>query len=222
MKAVRWFLWVAVCFAVGAGGAFALQPPTDGIPVNAALDLRNRLAKIDQYASEGRCEAVQGQLEGAQAAIDRLPRRTEDRVVQALQSRLDAVASATTDRCRAVRDEQRASEAEEEPTPEETEPTTPPADEEPAPTPEPEPSSPDPGANDGGPDPGSTETPTEPQTPPAEQQPSETESGGGGATVPSGAALRQQVEREARRRLRDAIDRGVRDVRGGLNEVRGR
>lgn len=211
MKALRWILYVAVCFAAGTGIALALEPPTVGIPAATASSLRDRLARIEELAADGRCSGVEGQLEGAQAEVDRLPQRTSDEVVQAIQNRLDEVASAARAQCRAVEAEREADEQLEETTPE-AEPTTPSE-----PEPEPEPSTPDPGAADGGPDPGSGEG--EGSTPPATE--GEPDPGTGGVTIPNGAALRQQLEREARKqerearkRLREALDRSLDEVMG--------
>lgn len=202
MKALRWILYVAVCFAAGTGIALALEPPVVGIPEATASSLRDRLARIDELAADGRCSGVDGQLEGAQAEVDRLPQRTNEEVVQAIQSRLDEVATAARAQCRAIKAERDAADALKETTPE-PEPSTPEQ-----PQPEPEPSTPDPGAGDGGPDPGTGEGTT---TPPAEE---ETDPGTGGVTIPNGAALRQELEREARERLREALDRGLDEVIG--------
>lgn len=209
MKALRWILYVAVCFAAGTGIALALEPPTVGIPAATASSLRDRLARIEELAADGRCSGVEGQLKGAQADVDRLPQRTSDEVVQAIQNRLDEVASAALAQCRQVVAEREAEEQLQETTPE-AEPTTPTE-----PEPQPEPSTPDPGASEGGPDPGTGEG----STPPATEE--EPDPGTGGVTIPNGAALRQQLEREARKqerearkRLREALDRSLDEVMG--------
>lgn len=200
MKALRWIFYCLVCFGAGTGIALAMNPPTVGIPAADAADLRDRLALIEDYAAAGRCGAVDGQLLGAQSTVDKLPQRTNDDVVQAIQNRLDEVRKAAKAQCRAVEAEKKR---------EETEPTTPEEVPEttPAPEPEPEPSSPDPGAGDGGPDPGTGEGET---TPPQDFGDGEDDEGqSGGVPIPNGNALRQELEREARRRLREALDRSL-------------
>jgi hypothetical protein len=199
MKAVRWILYCLVCFGAGTGIALAVDPPTVGIPAATAASLRDRLERIEELASEGRCSGVEGQLEGAQSEIDNLPPRTNDEVVQSIQNRLDEVRRQALAECRRVQAElEAATTPDETPTPEAT----------PEPTPEPTPTLPpvDPGAGDGGPDPGSGEG----QTTPGEADDPGT---GGGVPIPDGA-LRQRLEAEARERLREALERSIDEVMG--------
>jgi hypothetical protein len=99
MAALRWFLFSLFAFGGGAVGAFALHPPQLGIPDAAAADLRSRLTKIEQYAAEGRCGAVKGQLEGAQSTVDKLPERTAVTVQQQLQDAIATVRTEATSKC---------------------------------------------------------------------------------------------------------------------------
>lgn len=201
MKALRWILYSLVCFGAGTGIALAVNPPVVGIPDETADSLRQRVVRIEQLASQGRCEGVEGQLAGAQSEIDQLPPRTSDEVVQQLQNRLDEVRTQALAECRRVRAELAA-----ETTPE---PSTPELTPTPEPTPTPEFTTPpvDPGAGDGGPDPGTGEGET---TPGGEEDPD----AGGGVPIPDGAAIRQRLEREARERLREALERSFDEVMG--------
>jgi hypothetical protein len=196
MAALRWFFLSLFCFGGGAVGAFALHPPQLGIPDESATDLRSRLALIQQYASEGRCPAVLGQLQGAESTIRKLsPDDTSATIQQQLQDAVQKVRREATSECLRVAASKETQSAEAQ-----AEPTTP------SPTPTAEPSAtpsatPDGSSTDGGaPDPGSGEgaaTPTPEGTTP-----------GGGVTIPdgqAGAALRQGIT-EARRQYNKARD----------------
>ena len=99
MAALRWFLFALLAFGGGAVGAFALHPPQLGIPDADAADLRSRLAKIEQYAGEGRCDAVKGQLSGATSTVDKLPENTAVTVQQQLQDAIEKVRTEAISKC---------------------------------------------------------------------------------------------------------------------------
>jgi hypothetical protein len=194
MAALRWFLFSMLAFGGGAVAAFTLHPPTLGIPEAAASDLRSRLALIEQYASEGRCEAVKGQLSGAQSTVDKLPESTNVTVQQQLQNAIDTVRTEATSKCLQVAAAQQTNSAEAQattPTPTATATATPEA----TPTATPAPGT----SNDGGaPDPGAGEG-TSPDA-------------GGGVTLPqgdAGAAIQQGLgqAKERFKRERKRIER---------------
>lgn len=170
MAALRWFLFSLLAFGGGAVAAFALHPPALGIPEADANDLRSRLALIEQYAGEGRCEAVKGQLSGAQSTVDKLPERTNVTVQQQLQNAIDKVRTEATSTCLQVAAAKQTNSAE-------AQATTPTPTATATPVPEATPTAtPDPGtSNDGGaPDPGTGEG-TSPDS-------------NGGVTLPQGDA----------------------------------
>jgi hypothetical protein len=189
MAALRWFLFSLLAFGGGAVGAFALHPPQLGIPEASAADLRSRLAKIERYASEGRCGAVKGQLDGAQSTVTKLPEDTAVTTQQQLQDAIDKVRTEAISKCLQVAAAAQTNSAEAQATTPSPTPTETPL---PAGTPTP---TPDPGTSgDGGaPDPGTGEGSTTPDA-------------GGGATLPqgeAGAAIQQGLNR-ARDRYREA------------------
>lgn len=191
MKALSWILYCLVAFGVGTGVAFAVHPPTSGIPATTASGLAQDLSAIQQFASEGRCDAVEGHIDSAQAKIRSLPSDTTPGLVTDLRSSLkqvsatartscDTVAAAEREKTRKEREAQQAAEA----AARATTPTTPVT-----PT---EPTTPDPGGDEGGPDPGTGEDPgtvTTPETP--------------GTTDPSGGVTPdiEGVQQELQRKL---------------------
>ncbi len=192
MAALRWFLFSVLAFGGGAVAAFAFHPPQLGIPTDAASDLRSRLALIEQYAGEGRCEAVKGQLSGAQSTVDKLPESTNVTVQQQLQNAIDTVRTEATSKCLQVAAAKQTNNADALATTPTPTPTI-------APTPTPIPTpTPDPGpSTDGAPDPGAGEGTTP---------------GSGGATLPqgdAGAAIQQGLGRARERfnRERDRVER---------------
>jgi len=197
MAALRWFLFSLLAFGGGAAGAFALHPPQLGIPDASASDLRSRLSKIEQYAAEGRCEAVKGQLSGAQSTVDKLPENTAVTVQQQLQDAIAKVQSEAISKCLQVAAAKQTNSATAQA--QQTSPlgtATPTETPTPAPTPAPAPDTPAPTPSTGG---GAT-TPTD---------------GTGGVSIPqgdAGAALRQGLDharekyREERDKMQSALD----------------
>ena len=214
MKALRWILFCLLAFGLGTGAAFAINPPTVGIPTATARGLANDLTKIEEYARDGRCNSVRGRLSGAQAKIRDLPVSTADATVTKLQASLEQVRSAALATC------SRATEAgtpTPTPTPEvETTPeTTPTAT--PTETPVPE-TTPDLG--------GDEESDTE-ETPPVDPGAEDNGNGNsgngnngngngngnGGITIPNGAAIRQRIDEE-----RKAQERRFKEFRKALKQ----
>lgn len=204
MAALRWFFFSVLAFGGGAVAAFALHPPQLGIPEASAADLRSRLALIEQYAADGRCEAVKGQLSGAQSTVDKLPESTNVTVQQQLQSAIDTVRTEATSRCLQVAAAKQTNNAEAQATTPTPTPAVTPT-ETPAPTPTPDQGS----STDGGaPDPGTGEG---------------TSPGGGGATLPqgdAGAAIEQGLGR-ARERFQRERDRAERELDALMQEFIG-
>ncbi|MBO9532189.1 MAG: hypothetical protein J7513_04350 [Solirubrobacteraceae bacterium] len=188
MAALRWFLFSVLCFGGGAVGAFAVHPPNLGIPAADAEKLRERLALIQQYASEGRCTAVQGQLQGAESTIRKLPESTAVTVQQELQNAVQKVRTEAVSECLRVAASKQELEGEAQATtPSPTATAEPQVTEAPTPTPE-----------AGGPDPGTGEGQQTPE--------STTPDGGGGIAIPegdAGAAVRQGLH-EARKQFEKA------------------
>ncbi len=191
MKALRWILFSLLAFGLGTGVALAVHPPSIGIPVATASGLSDDLAKIQEYAADGKCNAVRGRLQGAAAKIDRLPARTATATVDELTTSLARVRNEALSTCQSVVAEraaeaQRKREAQEaleaatpETTPsEEVEPSTP------ATTPEP---TLDPGTGE--------TTPVQPDGGDDLGEDGTT----GGVTIPGEEAIRQRVEKERRR-----------------------
>lgn len=192
MAALRWFLFSLLAFGGGAVAAFAMHPPELGIPSSDAQDLRSRLALIEQYAGEGRCEAVKGQLSGAQSTVDKLPQSTNITVQRQLQDAIDTVRTEATSKCLQVAASQQTNSAEAQATTPTPTPTVAPTLT-PVPTPTPDPGT----TGDGAPDPGTTEG-TTPDS--------------GGAALPqgdAGAAIQQGLGRARERfnRERDRVER---------------
>lgn len=188
MTAFRWILYCLVAFGVGTGAAFAMHPPTTGIPAATAQGLAADLLAIKGYAAEGRCDAVRGRLDGAQSKISKLPPDTSAELVNDLQQSLQNVSASARAACQQLADaeaeaarkkreaEQAAQDALEQTTPD---PVTPVA-----------PTTPDPGAADGGPDPGTGEDPTGGVTTP---DPGDTS---GGGVVPDLEGTQQELQRQ--------------------------
>lgn len=209
MKALRWILFSLLAFGLGTGAAFALHPPTIGIPEATASGLSGDLTKIRDYAAQGRCDAVRGRIRGATAKIDGLPSRTATATVEQLTDSLETVRTEALSACQRVSDakiaDQQAQEAQEqaEATPA---PSTPVEPSEPATTPEegdegitqddggdtaPEGQQPDGGVNPD--DPTGQGGPSGPGN-------SENSNGNpGGVVIPGEGAIRQRVEKERRK-----------------------
>ncbi len=158
MTAFRWILLCLVAFGVGTGAALAVSPPESGLPPTTASALAEDLDAIARYAPAGRCDAVRGRIDGAQAKLAGLPNDTPIDTVNELQRSLrqisrqaraacDQVAAAKADAAQKRREAQEAAE-------EALQQTTPTTPIEPT-----EPTTPDPGSEDGGPDPGTGEDP---------------------------------------------------------------
>ena len=203
MKAMRWILFCLLAFGTGTGVAFAVHPPTIGIPEATADGLARDLEKIRDYAADGRCYAVRGRLNGAQAKIQNLPNSTAAATVEQLQASLEEVRDAALTTC------QRASEANApaETTPTETTPeTTPSATPEPTTPSEPTPTDTTPDLDGGAPDPGSDEAPT-PEAPGNEGNGNgDGQGNNGGVTLPNGAAIRQRIDKERKRAEKELRD----------------
>lgn len=199
MTAFRWILFCLVAFGVGTGAAFAMHPPTTGIPVATAQKLAGDLDAIKGYAAEGRCDAVRGRLDGAQSRISKLPPDTSTELVNQLQQALQDVSSAARATCQQVADAEAAAEQKrreaEQAAEEAAQATTPP------PIVPPEPTTPDPGAADGGPDPGTGEDTTGGVTTP---DPGDTS---GGGVVPDLEGAQQQLERQLEKERQKWQDR---------------
>lgn len=209
MAALRWFLFSLLTFGGGAVAAFAMHPPQLGIPEASAADLRQRLARIEQLASEGRCTGMNSQLSAAQSTIDRLPSNTAVTVEQQLQDALAKVRDEARSTCIRVAGAKQDLEAQAQattpaPTPDPTpEPTT-----EPTPTPDAGSST-----DGGGPDPGTGEGAT-PAPGPGNGNGNGNGNPGGGGALPqgdAGAAVQQGLDRarERYRKARDEIERGL-------------
>lgn len=158
MTAFRWILLALVTFGAGTGVAFAMHPPSPGLPTATAQALAADLTAIEQYADEGRCDAVRGRLDGAQSKISKLPSSTSEELVNQLQRSLQHVSRAARAQCQTVFDAEaadrrkKAEEARKKAEEEAAQATTPTTPVEPT-----EPTTPDPGADEGGPDPGTGE-----------------------------------------------------------------
>ncbi len=203
MAALRWFLFSVLAFGGGAVAAFTLHPPQLGIPESTASELRSRLALIEQYAGEGRCEAVKGQLSGAQSEVDKLPETTNATVQQQLQNAIDTVRTEANSKCLQVAASQQTNSAEAQASTPTPTPTV-------APTATPEPTATPPSSvpGDGAPDPGTGEG-TSPDS--------------GGATLPqgdAGAAIQQGLGR-ARERFNRERDRIQRELDALAQEMQG-
>ncbi|MFT4034249.1 MAG: hypothetical protein QM679_01580 [Patulibacter sp.] len=204
MAALRWFFFALLTFGGGTAAGFALHPPQLGIPEASAVDLRDRLTKIQQYASEGRCDAVKGQLSGAQSTVSKLPQNTAVTVEQSLQNAIEQLRTEAISECLrvAASRETQSAQAQATITPTDTPQATPTPATDPTPTPTPEATSPDGGTTD----PGSGVTPTP-----------DDGSGGGAAIDGPEAAVRDQIT-EARKQYdaaREAWRRAIDRLAGG-------
>jgi hypothetical protein len=229
MKALRWILFSLLAFGLGTGAALALHPPTIGIPTATASKLSGDLSAIRSAAAAGRCNDVQGRLTRAQSRINHLPDSVAMATVSQLQDSLEKVRKAAMSTCNSVAN---AAAAQDTPatTPDDTTDTTPassPAAEDTTPEATTPPA--DTGGNDGGGvDPGSTEgdgtSTTSPGTGDGTGDGSGDQGTGGtalpgGASVPSGGAVRQQIDK-AQRKIEQA-QRKIEETRERLRKAWG-
>ncbi|MDQ8045949.1 MAG: hypothetical protein AAGC46_14590 [Solirubrobacteraceae bacterium] len=205
MKAFRWILFCLVAFGLGTGVAFAMHPPTVGIPKSDAQDLATDLSKIRSYAAAGHCDAVRGRLASASKTIDNLPVTTNANTERQLSAALERVRTAAIAECQSAADANLPDTTETTP---ETTPTTPTPDAQtPTPTPSVEPT-PTPAPDGTSPSSGGVGTDGTSPDPGADQGDQGDDTGGitlpNGVQVPSPNQVRQQLH-DARKQIERAL-----------------